>query len=196
MEVWKTEDPCVNFEKHFPPYEIYTWTLCNSYLHEKQTSRIQSLNKWIFKYLSCDALMLHDLYYSIVSGMEGEIPIEIELGTVVRQIEVRKGQQKVVVRTTDLKQHFADAVVLALPLGVLKNQSVLFDPLLPRNWYTTINKLGMFRNFPVQLHTYANHPLKRSCILLCTCVSVNRFVSQTCNRYLENALPRTLKLDR
>ena len=46
MEVWKTEDPRVNFEKRFAHYEIYTWTLCNSYLHEKQTSRIQSLNKY------------------------------------------------------------------------------------------------------------------------------------------------------
>ena len=40
MEVWKREDPRVNFEKRFARYEIYTWTLCNSYLHEKQTSRI------------------------------------------------------------------------------------------------------------------------------------------------------------
>ena len=30
----------------FAHYEIYTWTLCHSYLHEKQTSRIQSLNQW------------------------------------------------------------------------------------------------------------------------------------------------------
>ena len=44
MEVWKTEDPRVNFEKRFGHYEIYMWTLCHSYLHEKQTSRIQSLN--------------------------------------------------------------------------------------------------------------------------------------------------------
>ena len=44
MEVWKTEDPRVNFEKRFAHYEIYTWTLCHSYIHEKQTSRIQSLN--------------------------------------------------------------------------------------------------------------------------------------------------------
>ena len=39
-----TEGPRVNFEKRFAHYEIYTWTLCHSYLHEKQTSRIQSLN--------------------------------------------------------------------------------------------------------------------------------------------------------
>ena len=45
MEVWKTEDPRVNLEKRFAHYEIYTWTLCHSYLYEKQTSRIQSLIK-------------------------------------------------------------------------------------------------------------------------------------------------------
>ena len=43
--LWETEDPRVNFEKRFAHYEIYTWTLCHSYLHEKQTSIIQSLNK-------------------------------------------------------------------------------------------------------------------------------------------------------
>ena len=45
MQVWKTEDPCVNFRKRFAHYEIYTWTLCHSYLHEKQTCRIQSLSE-------------------------------------------------------------------------------------------------------------------------------------------------------
>ena len=53
MEVWKTGDPRVNFEKRFAHYEIYTWTLYNSYLYEKQTSRIQSLND-ISKYLKLD----------------------------------------------------------------------------------------------------------------------------------------------
>ena len=52
MEVWKTEDPRVNFEKRFAHYEIYTWTLCHAYLHEKQTSRLQSLiQHFSYKYL-------------------------------------------------------------------------------------------------------------------------------------------------
>ena len=34
MQVWKAEDPRVNIEKRFAHYEIYTWTLCHSYLHE------------------------------------------------------------------------------------------------------------------------------------------------------------------
>ena len=39
------EDPRVNFEKRFAHYEIYMWTLCHPYLHQKQTSRIKSLNE-------------------------------------------------------------------------------------------------------------------------------------------------------
>ena len=61
MEVWMTEDPRVNFEKRFTEcprvnfvmrealFEIYTWILCLSYLHEKQTSRIQSLYLYLSK---------------------------------------------------------------------------------------------------------------------------------------------------
>ncbi|KAK3088476.1 hypothetical protein FSP39_019647 [Pinctada imbricata] len=79
----------------------------------------------------------------LVGGLEGEIPIEVELGTVVRQIEVNKKQKKLIVRTTELKQHFADAVIIALPLGVLKNNSILFDPHLPREWYSALKKMGI-----------------------------------------------------
>ena len=43
MEVWMTEGPRVNFVMRKALYEMYTLILCLSYLHEKQTSRIQSL---------------------------------------------------------------------------------------------------------------------------------------------------------
>ena len=36
-----TEGPCVNFVMREALFEIYTWILCLSYLHEKQTCRIQ-----------------------------------------------------------------------------------------------------------------------------------------------------------
>ena len=35
-----TEGPRVNFIMREALFEIYTWILCLSYLHEKQTSRI------------------------------------------------------------------------------------------------------------------------------------------------------------
>ena len=44
-----TEGPRVNFIMHEALFEIYTWILCLSYLHEKQTSRIQSLYLYFIK---------------------------------------------------------------------------------------------------------------------------------------------------
>ena len=44
-----TEGPRVNFVMREALFEIYTWTLCLSYLHEKQTSRIQSFYLYFIK---------------------------------------------------------------------------------------------------------------------------------------------------
>ena len=49
MEVWMTEGPRVNFVMCEALFEIYTWIFCLSYLHEKQTSRIQSLYLFFIK---------------------------------------------------------------------------------------------------------------------------------------------------
>ena len=50
-----TEGPRVNFVMREALFEIYTWILCLSYLHEKQTSRIQSLYLY-FLYQNCTVL--------------------------------------------------------------------------------------------------------------------------------------------
>ena len=44
-----TEGPCVNFVMREALFVIYMWILCLSYLHEKQTSRIQSLYLYFIK---------------------------------------------------------------------------------------------------------------------------------------------------
>ena len=44
-----TEGPRVNFVMREALFEMYTWILCLSYLHEKQTSRIQSLYLYFIK---------------------------------------------------------------------------------------------------------------------------------------------------
>ena len=49
MEVWMTEGPRANFVMREALFEIYTWILCLSYLHEKQTSRIQYLYLYFIK---------------------------------------------------------------------------------------------------------------------------------------------------
>ena len=45
-----TEGPRVNFVMREALFEIYTWILCLSYLHEKQTSRIQSLYSYFTRF--------------------------------------------------------------------------------------------------------------------------------------------------
>ena len=52
IEVWGTHrwtySPSLVENLRFAHYEIYTGTLCHSYLHEKQISRIQSLNDALY----------------------------------------------------------------------------------------------------------------------------------------------------
>lgn len=80
----------------------------------------------------------------IVGGASGrEAPIKIELNKVLRNIKVDVNRGKVLVRTTDRKQIVADAVVVALPIGVLKSDSVIFDPRLDDKWYKAVDSLGI-----------------------------------------------------
>ena len=84
MEVWKTEGPRVNFEKRLVHYEIYTWTLCHSYLHEKKkkTSRIQSLNKcWTCTEFSEAFTFLMENIYVQFDGLIYQQIVGIHMGT-------------------------------------------------------------------------------------------------------------------
>ena len=62
MEVWMTEGPHVNFVMCKALLEIYMWILCLSYLHEKQTSRIQSLYLYFIKIYTVLALKYRFFY--------------------------------------------------------------------------------------------------------------------------------------
>ncbi|KAL3872687.1 hypothetical protein ACJMK2_035897 [Sinanodonta woodiana] len=79
----------------------------------------------------------------IVAGSEGELPLKIELGKVVQQVKVDPKRQKVIIRIKDGTQRYADGVIVALPIGVLKSKSVLFEPPLPKSWYQAISNIGL-----------------------------------------------------
>jgi monoamine oxidase len=67
--------------------------------------------------------------------------LEIRRGAVVRQI--RHGGNSSVTVSTDQSDFQADAVVVTLPLGVLKSGAVRFDPPLPDRKMQAIGRLGM-----------------------------------------------------
>ncbi|XP_060068174.1 uncharacterized protein LOC132548334 [Ylistrum balloti] len=82
----------------------------------------------------------------LVSGLGSERPLSINLNQIVRQIRIDSDKKKVIVRTKDLKQLTADLVVVAVPIGVLRNKAILFDPVLPTEWYKAIKELGVYNS--------------------------------------------------
>lgn len=80
----------------------------------------------------------------IVGGATGrDAPLKIELNKVLRHVKIDDVRKKVLIRTTDRKQIQADAVILALPIGVLKSHSVLIEPNPSPEWYKAIDSLGL-----------------------------------------------------
>lgn len=91
--------------------------------------------------------------FSIVSGIDAEFPIVIELQAIVRQITFDKKTNKYKIRTFDRQQHEADIVIVAVPLGILRKGEIVFgEPQknssssvanMPQKWHDTVwNKLG------------------------------------------------------
>lgn len=62
----------------------------------------------------------------IVSGIDAEFPIVIELQAIVRQITFDKKTNKYKIRTFDRQQHEADIVIVAVPLGILRKGEIVF----------------------------------------------------------------------
>lgn len=79
----------------------------------------------------------------IVAGSGTQSPIKIELNKIVRNIEVDNKRNKVLIRTVDRKQVIADAVVVAVPVGVLRKKDLIFDPPLPVAWYKAMRNIGI-----------------------------------------------------
>lgn len=68
------------------------------------------------------------------------------MNKVVRQLKVTSdpvsGQKKIKIRTSDRNQRQADAVIVAVPLGVLKSGDLVFEPPLPSEKLKAIQAMG------------------------------------------------------
>lgn len=107
--------------------------------------------------------------FSIVSGIDAEFPIVIELQAIVRQITFDKKTKKYKIRTFDRQQYEADIVIVAVPLGILRKGEIVFgEPQknssssvanMPQKWHDTVrNKLGKI--LVVWFLFYQNNELK------------------------------------
>ncbi len=90
---------------------------------------------------------------SILPGGFDQIPhalasgLSIEFGAVVTHIAHgggdMAGAQHVMVRTADRRVHFGNAVIVTVPLGVLKAGSIVFDPPLPAAKAAAVRRMRM-----------------------------------------------------
>lgn len=79
-----------------------------------------------------------DTYQPIIDGLAKQCAIT--LNSKVSQIHLQTHQVEIIATDT---VHYADAVIITLPLGVLKKEVVRFDPVLPRTKLEAIQRLGM-----------------------------------------------------
>lgn len=85
-----------------------------------------------------DNCFLTDTYQPIITGLAKDC--SIQLNKIVTEIQVLANQ--VEVKTAHDTYH-ADAVLVTLPLGVLKKNTVLFNPPLPADKQQAIQRIGM-----------------------------------------------------
>ena len=78
--------------------------------------------------------------------------LDIRRGHVVRKIDYGGPSGTLPVVETDRGEFEADAVIVTLPLGVLKANAVTFEPPLPRDKRDAISRLGMGALAKVVLH--------------------------------------------
>ncbi|XP_067665570.1 uncharacterized protein [Haliotis asinina] len=78
----------------------------------------------------------------LVSGGDGESHLSIELRSVVRQLKVDDRNKEVIVRLRDGSQVRADAVVVAVPAAVIRDESLMFEPMLPGQYRKALKEIG------------------------------------------------------
>jgi len=123
--------------------EVIVRHYLNTTLEHEHAGALEDLSTWWWdegEGYPGDDVLLPGGYVGIVAGLaEG---ITVETGKTVRRVAVGPDGDGVVVET-DARTHEADHVVVTLPLGVLQDGVVAFDPALPDDKLAAIDRLGM-----------------------------------------------------
>ncbi len=80
---------------------------------------------------------------SLEKGSKREKPLTIQKGVEVTKVTVNEGAGTVTVETSGGETLQASAVVVSVPLGVLKANTIQFEPALPAEKQQAIETCGM-----------------------------------------------------
>jgi monoamine oxidase len=118
---------------------LVQWYLTEREIQEGTDLDSYSVWEWDeYENLEGGNYLLPNGYEEIIQGLAKGIDIRLQQ----KVIEIQYDEKKVLVKTNS-KHFLADAVVITLPLGVLKSAAVIFSPPLPKSKLTAINRLGM-----------------------------------------------------
>ncbi len=81
---------------------------------------------------------LTNSYAAILNDIRTDSPIQLD--TIVTAINIKNHTVEII---TNKNNFYADAVLVTVPLGVLKKNKITFNPPLPADKQTAVNNLGM-----------------------------------------------------
>ena len=99
-----------------------------------------------------------------MEGGDGEPEIDIRLGQEVTVIEIDDITEQAVITTSSRDTFLADSVIVTVPLGVLKSDTIQFSPPLPEEKITSINKVGKKRNLILKNKGPCRNSFLRFCV--------------------------------
>ncbi len=79
-------------------------------------------------------------HYRLVKGHSDEKPLNVQLGQEVTHIGMNKSRIQVKTASGDI--YVGDSVIVTVPLGVLKADTINFNPPLPNYKTNAVRKLG------------------------------------------------------
>jgi polyamine oxidase len=107
-----------------------------------------------------DNCFVTDTYYSIVENLAKKCPIQFNVA--VKKINMHESNIEII---TENSVFYADAVIITVPLGVLKKDHIIFNPPLPNYKQQAIQRLemGLFNitaiKFPKPFWPKENHAM-------------------------------------
>jgi len=131
------------FNKHYPELlkdNLWIYML-SAYLEFDSGGDITKLSSKYFyddKAFKGEDQIVTNGYDKIIEYLSHEIPVE--LNTIVNQIDYTNKTVEII---TNKDTYYADYVLVTVPLGVLKKESIVFSPTLRRKTYKAIEYLQM-----------------------------------------------------
>lgn len=126
--------------------KLYEYFL-HSFIPQEYAASLEDLSLWWWDsdgvYGGSDTF-LHDGYSQVIQKHANPVSDQIETGAKVTKIDYSSPEVKVTYDMSNgsTKQVTADAVIVTVPLGVLKANAITFQPALPSKQQKAINKIG------------------------------------------------------